>query len=90
MNQNTTKTRSKPARHNGHAGNDTSPLAQFLVLLALLKRTRMAIMVKAGSLNEAREQASRLARIVEKFNSGGYDEVTVAAVRPAKGGRRHA
>jgi hypothetical protein len=80
-NQNHSLTRSQLARHSGRNGNDTNPATPFDVLLALLKRTRIGVIVKAASLADAREQAAQLARIVEQC-SPDYDEVRVEHVRP--------
>jgi hypothetical protein len=87
MNQNTNKverTRSKSARHNGTADNDTNPSTRFEVALMLTKRTGLRMMITAKSPHEAEVKAHRLAEIIKEMNLDCY-AVAVEDVSPMDG-----
>jgi hypothetical protein len=90
MNQNTNKaetTRSKSARRNGNADNDTNTPKRFEATLALIQHSWAKVIIEAGSLAEAEEKAEEVqADDIEKWNSCQCS-VEVHDLEPAEGAR---
>lgn len=80
-------TRSKSARHNGKAGNDTNPGCQYEVELHWTQHNRATVTIQAKSLEAARQKANRI-RSDEVDDWDPFDgEMDVDSVRLVEGGQ---
>lgn len=81
-----TPTRSKLARHNGRAGNDTKPLFTYEAELLWTQHNRAMAKIKARSLEEARRKANELSsEDIEDWDPTAGD-MWVDSVQLADGG----
>jgi hypothetical protein len=84
-----TPTRSKSARHNGKAGNDTNPLKKFEVELYFTQHSSAKVLIEAATLEEAKDKAWD----IEPDEVDDWDtdngEVGVLSVDPVEGGQDH-
>ena len=91
-------TRSKSARHNGRADNDTDTAARYAVTLCFTQQSRITVIVKANSASEAKTKVEkiwrRLSAMTLSANRGqadalvvSYDDVAAESTETVNGGQ---